>query len=353
MWKEQEKANNKLADFDDLNVLGVEAVEEMEDAQADLLDMPEMEMPNMDDFLDGGGAGGGGGGAGDPFGLEEIPLEPFKTDFLDWLKELWQALLDGFNETWDKLDITNRINKLLDYLKTVKDVIIDIITDPGVVSAFDNMMKTFMHMIGSLAADVVSIGVSIATFLVGGLAQYLTEPGTADRIKQYLIDMFNIKAEVYARIEELGLAIANIFRVLETPEALSFSEDFIGLFAETFMNTTLLANKAGRDILKALTQPIIDNQELIKETLQNMFGQVDVVLHGLRETLDEFGQRVLRFYDEYVGPFILDIGQGLTDLVEFILNLYNTYMKPFIDVLVQALSDLLTQHIQPLLISIA
>ena len=345
--KEQEKANNKLAAFDDLNVLGVESIEEMEHAQADLLDMPEMEMPNMDDFLGGGGAGGGG--AADPFGLEEIPLEPFKNEFFDWLKDLWQALLDGFNETWDKLNLTERIQTLKGYFDEIKKALLDIFTDPMVVQSFDTMMKTFMHMIGSLAADMISIGVSLATFLVGGLAQYLMEPGTTDQIKKYLIEMFNVKTDIFKTIEDLGFAIANIFTVLETPEALAFSGNFIGLFAGAFMNVTLLANKLGRDLLKAISQPLIDNQDLIKQTLENIFGQLDGIIEPIRETVDQFGQELNQFYDTYVSPFILEVGQGLTDLLAYILELYNTYVKPFIDLTISALDELWTNHIQPLL----
>lgn len=345
--KEQEKANNKLAAFDDLNVLGVESIEEMEHAQADLLDMPEMEMPNMDDFLGGGGAGGGG--AADPFGLEEIPLDPFKNEFFDWLQELWQALLDGFNETWDKLNLTERIQTLKGYFGEIKKALLDIFTDPMVVQSFNTMMKTFMHMIGSLAADMISIGVSLATFLVGGLAQYLMEPGTTDQIKKYLIEMFNVKTDIFKTIEDLGFAIANIFTVLETPEALAFSGNFIGLFAGAFMNVTLLANKLGRDLLKAISQPLIDNQDLIKQTLENIFGQLDGIIEPIRETVDQFGQELNQFYDTYVSPFILEVGQGLTDLLAYILELYNTYVKPFIDLTISALDELWTNHIQPLL----
>lgn len=120
--KKQEKANNKLADWDDINVLNknhtddeVAALEELKEVQADLLDMPELEMPDMEDFL-----GGGGGGKGDPFGLEEIPLDGIEWNWDDLkakAEELGRGIADKLNKIFKNeqlaKDIGHNIAELL------------------------------------------------------------------------------------------------------------------------------------------------------------------------------------------------------------------------------------------------
>ena len=113
--KKQEKANNKLAAFDDLNVLGkddtdeyIDELEDLKEIQADLAEMPELELPNLEDYL----GGGGGGGAGDPFGLEEIPL-----DGIEWNWDDLKAKAEELGR-----EIANKLNKIFQNEQLAKDI---------------------------------------------------------------------------------------------------------------------------------------------------------------------------------------------------------------------------------------
>lgn len=147
--KSQEKANRKLADFDDLNVLNIEDLEELEEIEADVYDEPELELPNREDFQDA--LSGGGGGGGDPFGLEEIPLDNWEWNWDDLLKkarELGEKLAEFLNDIFKDEDLAKRIGNAIGNL-----INLAINFAYGFVSTFD--FHQFGKWLGTLLQEAV------------------------------------------------------------------------------------------------------------------------------------------------------------------------------------------------------
>ena len=100
---------------------------------------------------------------------------------------------------------------------------------------------------------------SIADNLLGGLNRYLQR--NTDRIRGYIVSMFDIVGDISGIAGNLSAAVAEIFTVLRSGSGQQITADLIGIFSDAFMGVTALAGSFGRDVLDLIATPIINNQE--------------------------------------------------------------------------------------------
>ena len=134
--------------------------------------------------------------------------KPLKK-IIDRFKQLAKLIAKGF---WDGLGdyepIFDGIKKDLDSIwKSLKDIF----TDPEVTKAANNFFDSYAYAIGQIAGSFARIGLTIAQNIIGGIEKFLKQ--NTQRIKNYLIDMFNIGAEISQIAGNLAVAFADVFSV--------------------------------------------------------------------------------------------------------------------------------------------
>lgn len=324
------KAVGALAKFDDLDVLQKQ---------------------------DDSGGGGAGTDVGDMF--EEVPVDPALVKWLDGLKAKLKPILDYAKELkdafaqgfWDGLgDYEYRFEAIKKGLEQIKDALIDIWTDPAVLAAADRWEKSFMYMLGSLVGSVASIGLTIATALIGGLGQYLED--NTDRIKGYLVSMFDVGADINMLLAELFQSVAYIFEAFASESGIRFMAALIGVLADSAMGVTEIALKIGRDFLQMLILPITENAEAFKTALEGLLGSAATVLEGYKAMIDSVFDNLNEVYGTKFKPFFDSIANGLASLVGTLLEVWNGEIQPVIDSVAAKLSELFSAYIAPLINSI-
>lgn len=324
------KATGALAKFDDLDVLQKQ---------------------------DDSGGGGAGADVGDMF--EEVPVDPALVKWIDGLKAKLKPILDYAKELkdafaqgfWDGLgDYEYRFEAIKKGLEQIKDALIDIWTDPAVLAAADGWAKSFMYMLGSLVGSVASIGLTIATALIGGLGQYLED--NTDRIKGYLVSMFDVGADINMLLAELFQSVAYIFEAFASESGIRFMAALIGVLADSAMGVTEIALKIGRDFLQMLILPITENADGFKTALEGLLGSAATVLEGYKSMIDSVFDNLNEVYDTKFKPFFDSIANGLASLVGTFLEVWNGQIQPVIDSVAAKLSELYSAYIAPLINSI-
>ena len=159
-----------------------EAAEAAEEYLSPLDDINKMD--KQDSGSGSGGSGGGGGGAGGGSGplFEEVPIDnkfaSLLDSVLDKLKQIRDIFMDGF---WDGLgDYKPVLEELKKDLKSIGEHIKDIFTDKNVQEAAKRFAILFIYNMGKTVGSFVSIGLTIAANVVGGIETYLEE--NTDRI---------------------------------------------------------------------------------------------------------------------------------------------------------------------------
>lgn len=262
--------------------------------------------------------------------------KPLKK-IIDRFKQLAKLIAKGF---WDGLGdyepIFDGIKKDLDSIwKSLKDIF----TDPEVTKAANNFLDSFAYAIGQVAGSFARIGLTIAQNIIGGIEKFLKQ--NTQRIKNYLIDMFNIGSEIAQIGGNLAVAFADVFSVFGEETAQQITANLIGIFTEIGMVLTETAAKLGRDILNMIAQPFIDNKDILKSAIEGSLGVIETVTSGVLTVVQNLSDAVSRLYDEHVKPFFDSIADGLSSILETLITGYNTYILPVLQGLAEQIKGLL------------
>ena len=288
-----------------------------------------------------------GGGSGTSPMFEEVAISngfsSLMDDILDKLKQIRDIFMSGF---WDGLgDYKPMLEELQNDLTSIGNHLKDIFTDENVQAAAQRFAKSFVYNLGRVVGSFASVGLTIAVNIVGGIESYLSE--NTGRIKKWLIKMFDIWSGINDIIGNLSEAVAYIFQqTFGTQTAQDLTGDILGIFMTAFGEVVLLASALGRDILDALTKPFIENKEKFIEAINSTLEPIEEVAQSIETFLQGVADKLTELYDQHIHPFLQEIGNGLTEIVETILDTYNEYVAPILDVLAQKVDEVLNGSVK-------
>lgn len=319
-----EKAYGALSRFDDLEVLQAASA-------ADTAGTDGGEQTGMSEMF------------------EEVPVDP---SVIGWLSsvfasvaEIKDALKDGF---FDGLgDVGGRFGSIKDSILSVKDSLIEIWSDSAVRSAADGWVQSAAYALGSLAGSAASIGITIASNLLGGVELYLNENG--GRIKEYLISMFRIGEDINDLLSEAFGSIAYVFEAFASENGQQLTANLIGLFSNAFMGVTELAGALARDILNVIIQPFTENEEAFRTALEGFLGVLAEVTGTIKQSIDDTFGKIQEVYEEHLKPFFDSIAEGLSDTVGKFMEFWNGSVQPLLDEWAAKFDVIWKEHIQPAL----
>lgn len=268
-------------------------------------------------------------------------------DLWNWLKQLAQWFLDGFKHAWDWLNIDEQIQNIIDHFKNILELLKNIFGDAGVQEAFNNFLQTLMYTLGEILASLVSIVLTVVENILGGIELYLAQ--NSDRIKQFLINFFNVWSEILKQVGDFFVAFANIFKAFTSKEGKQFTANLIGIYADALMAIVLLADKFVRDIITLLTQPIIDNQENIKQLLTDILGFFGSIAGSIKDFIDTTADNIHTMYDAHIKPFFDSLTSGISQIISVFYDTWETYIKPVMDEAAQRFDEFYKEHLQPVI----
>ena len=288
-----------------------------------------------------GGGGGAGGGTGSGPLFEEVAIDnkfaSLLDSVLDKLKEIRDIFMAGF---WDGLGNYKPIlAELQADLQSIGEMLKEIFTDPAVVDSASNFARSWIYALGQITGSLARIGLTIAQNLVGGVEKFLAQE--KDRIKNYLVEMFNVGAEVGQLLGNLAVAIADIFSVFGSDTAQQITGNIISIFAEVGMMVSENALKLGRDILTMIARPIIDNKDLIKDALMGTLEAIEPFTSGILILVQNIRDGITDIYDNHLKPFFDSVAEGFSAIFGALLEGYNTYMVPVLEGLGQKFQELM------------
>lgn len=392
--KAQEKANRKLADFDDLNVLNIEDMEELEEIEAEVYDMPELELPDREDFQD---ALSGGGGAGDPFGLEEVPLDDFEWNW-DAIKakaeELGRGIADKLNdffknEAWAAelgKNIAEALNTALHFAYGFIDQFnwrqfghwLGVLVREGIETfEWDLLGKTIGKFLNGIADTIIGffetypvglLGSKIALMLNNAIDEIDPQKigqAVLDVLQAPLIELTELLTQ--ANWELAGSKIAEFFDRVFNSEGLrgrtlgQTVADFCNAIADTiirfftgyppgtlgasiskFLNDaigTIHKDEIGQALLAILQEPFLELKEILTETNWRNLGTL--VGNWFRNVFSEEGLK-----GKSLGTVIGEtLAAAINAGVDFLLGMpVNTIVQSLVtffeDIIISALSSL-------------
>ena len=303
---------------------------------------------------DSSGSGNSGGGAGGDYGAEDIDMGSLAegTDEIDSrldsiqkkINDLRQSFMNGFGNGFGDIAVFDDVQRSVD---GIRESVKSIFGDPEVKRSADEFAATAANSLGKIAGSFGSIGMSIADNLLGGLDRYLQQ--NTDRIRGYIISMFDIGGDIAGIAGNLSAAVAEIFTVLRSGSGKQITADLIGIFSDAFMGVTALAGSFGRDVLDLIATPIINNQEKIKSAFQGILDVVQTVTSAIRTTFAGLIDSVQKKYDESISPLLKSFSDGISKLAEVFLDTFQANILPVLQNAADRFADFTTSTLQPLI----
>ena len=223
----------------------------------------------------------------------------------------------------------------------------EIFTAPEVLTAANSFADQFSFSLGQVAGSVAGIGVTIADNLLGGISLYLQQ--NTERIKDYLVSMFDIGSRLAQITGDFSKAVNTIFSAFRSDSAKQITADVIGIFSESFMGVSELAGTFAVDILDIIAAPFVENADYIRTTLEDTFGAVEPVFSAIKDLISETFEKVGTTYDSHVAPMMAAFKQGFTEIGTLLLDVYNTYFLPVLQNLSDKFIEFKDQHLSPLI----
>lgn len=312
-------AKNSLAAFDKLNVLS----------------------------QNNAGSGGGGSGTDPSQMFEMVAVSSSLSKALDALKKKWSDLSSLFTKGFKVGlgDTTSRFATIQKGLQSIKESLSDIFSDPRVQAAASTWGNKMVYDLGVIAGAVASVGITLAANLVGGTAKYLEE--AQERIKQYIIDMFDITGDIADIVANFSAAFAEVFSVFADENGQTFTANLIGFFSNSFMGLTEVFVKLGRDLLNALLTPLTNNTAGFKQAFDGLLGVAAQIMGDLKDLFTDAFDQINQTYDEHVAPMFDAFTEGLTEIHKSALEAFETYILPALQKVADKFTEVKSQYLQP------
>ena len=243
---------------------------------------------------------------------EDVVSEKLKG-ILDLMNQLKSSFVAGF---WDAFGDTSVFDSIQSSIQSIKDKLGNIFTDSDVQTAALGFANTLAQSLGQVTGSVASIGATIADNLLGGISRYLEQ--NKGRIKDYLVQMFNIGGEIATLVGNFTSSIAGIFTVFRSDSAKQITADIIGIFSSSFMGVTKLGSKFVRDLIQVITKPITDNAGQIKERIQGLLDELQPIFDKLKELIDKIWDGLNTAYDTVAKPVFDAFTEAISSVVDWI-----------------------------------
>ena len=325
--KNQNKALKKnIASFDELNVIGKDSSDTSSSTKT-----PAIADTGIGDI-----------GNVDYGKLADVSDEADKAtsavgELVKKLKELGDIFKGGFFEGLG--DYKPMLNELISDLGNIKKYLIDIFADPDVKKAASEFAKKVVKNLGKITGSIAKVGLTLATALVGGIESYLSK--NVERIKNFIIKMFDVSGEIADEIGDLSAVFADIFSVFGGQTAQNIIGSVIQIISDTVMTAMTLTGQMLRDSINLLLTPLQENAELIKQTIENTLQPIETVITAIADAWQIAMDELIAMYDSHIKPFFDSLANGLSEILTVFLNAYNSYIVPVLDQLAAKISEIM------------
>lgn len=295
------------------------------------------------------GSGGSGSGSGiDMGGIAESTNSIMDNaniqmdSFINKAKELFGIFRQGFSEGFGTFDFSSIVNSIEGIKRNLKEIFMS----PEVLGATNNWANTVALNLGRVAGSVASIGVTIADNLLGGFNLFLEQ--NKENIKNHIVRLFDLSSRSQEIQGKFAVTFADIFSVLRTDTAKQITADLMAIFTDSFLGVYEIAWQFGNDLLYIITEPINENKDLIKQTLEGLFEPISKVLGTVKRAIQDTFSKFWEVYDQYIRPAVENIKNGFSSILETILKVWNENIQPILDEWATKFDELWTQHLQPM-----
>lgn len=270
------------------------------------------------------------------------------SSLLDTLKSKLTSLQEEFKKGFNLSLGTNTKKAFSDITKSlnnIKKTLSSIFTDPKLTTSAKTYVDSVAYLLGSLTGFATSLGITIATNLLGGFSNYLT------RNKDYIVSnfgqIFNNLTGINNNLSSLYQSLASIFEVFRTPLAQSITGDLFTVINNTIIGLTTLFTSVANSISTLFTVPIVNNVNSIKEALTNTLQAIQPLTNSFATFITSLFTKINSVYATYLAPAVQNIANSISSVFSTVLSAYNQYLAPTLQTITTMLAGFISSSLTP------
>lgn len=256
--------------------------------------------------------------------------------------ELFNTFKTGFSEGFGNFDFSSITNSI----EGIKNSLVEIFTAPEVTNSANNWVNTVILNLGRVTGSVASIGVTIADNLLGGINLFLEQ--NKQSLQDHIVRLFDISTRSSEISGQFAITVADILSVFRGDTAKQITADLLAIFSDSFLGVQEIAMQFGNDLVYIITEPINENKDLIKQTLQGILEPISSILRTIKQGIQDTFSKFWEVYNTYIAPAVENIKNGFSSILETVLNVWNENIKPILDEWATRFDTLWKEHLQPM-----
>lgn len=263
-------------------------------------------------------------------------------------KDLWNKFKEGLKLSLNAGKFFDSLKNIYNWLKRLGEAIKKIVFNPELQEAAKRLIEAFMKMNGQIIGAALSIGAAFAENLIAGITQWLEQD--SDWIIERLVSISDSWTTIFTQIGNTAQALGNVISgILKSQEAINITTNLIAGVGNAILGVLDIGSQFIADFTTTVTQPFINNQEEIKETVIGTLQSIEIYTKTFRDSVKDTFTKVQQVYDKYLKPMWQNIETALDRIIKSTLELWNKYINPVLTQLANRWDTIWKTVIQPII----
>ena len=263
-------------------------------------------------------------------------------------KDLWNKFKEGLKLSLNAGKFFDSLKNIHNWLQRLGEAIKKIVFNPELQKAAQRLIEAFMKMNGQIVGAALSIGAAFAENLIAGITGWLEQD--SGWIIERLVSIANSWTHIFEQVGNFAQAIGDVISaILKSQEAINITTNLFAGLGNAILGVIDIASRFIDDFITTVTQPFINNTELIKETVIGFLESIEIYSKTFRDSVQDTFQKAQEVYDTYLKPMWQNIETALDRITKSTLELWNKYINPVLTQLANRWDTIWKTVIQPVI----
>lgn len=287
-------------------------------------------------------------------GINPVEITKAIDDIDKKVNELFEKIKNGFKDGWNNAieigQVEKAIQDIINNIDGIRNKIIDIVTDPEVSSAIDNLVIQVSKTAGAIAGSAVALGTNIVAGITGGTLKFLTD--NEEQIKENIVGIAKSATDLAEQIELASYNLADFSTVFNSEGFYSLVAGLENLGFSIFSQSLIIGTKLATGIFDGFNTIWSIAGPEIERAVEESFGAIGSIFDGFATIINGLGTQISTWFDSYLIPEL----ELTAEWIGIILNNISTWwaddIAPAFKEFGNNLSTLWNEHLEPMFVKL-
>lgn len=212
-------------------------------------------------------------------------------------------------------------------------------------SAVEQQLPNVSGLIETFKTKIAEAGQAVREYFGADTVQIVSNSAAA---------LAQTAGNVAGQVAQMGYnAISAVGGIISQAVSLDnvrqIAANIVSTFAAGLSGAIQLGLNIGRDLIYAITEPIVQNKDKILDAIDNTLEPIKTIVESIKASISKTFAKINEVYTEKISPVIQSFVDGLTELGGKALDMYNEHIAPMLQRLADKWAEMWENHVQPMI----